>query len=104
VYVWPNYYTPSSYDDAIAYLKQWLTGRIAWMDEQLGFDPNAPERGDVNGDGVINIGDVTALINYLLSRDEAGIHLDAADCDMNEDIGIGDVTALINYLLSASWP
>ena len=28
---------------------------------------NAGQRGDVNGDGKVNIGDVTALINYLLS-------------------------------------
>ena len=60
-------------------------------------------RGDVNGDGQVKIGDVTALINYLLSGDALGINLQAADCDQNGEIKIGDVTALINYLLSGSW-
>ena len=35
VWVWNNYYVASSYEDEIAYLKQWLTKRRAWMDEQL---------------------------------------------------------------------
>ena len=60
-------------------------------------------RGDVNGDGQVKIGDVTTLINYLLSGDASGINLQAADCDQNGEIKIGDVTALINYLLSGTW-
>ena len=35
VYVWPNYYVATSYADEIAYIKEWLAKRIAWMDEQL---------------------------------------------------------------------
>ncbi len=60
-------------------------------------------RGDVNGDGQVKIGDVTALINYLLSGDTSSINLQAADCNQNGEIKIGDVTALINYLLSGTW-
>ena len=60
-------------------------------------------RGDVNNDGEVKIGDVTALINYLLSGDTTGINLLAADCDQNGEIKIGDVTALINFLLSGTW-
>lgn len=41
-YVWPNYYVAQDYDDEIDYLKQWLTDRIAWMDEKLEYDPNEP--------------------------------------------------------------
>ena len=60
-------------------------------------------RGDVNGDGSVNIGDVTALINYLLSHNSTGINLDAANCNQDSNINISDVTTLINYLLSHSW-
>ncbi len=84
----------------MTYLKQWITDRIAWMDQQLGFDPNACERGDVNGDGKINIADVTALINFLLSQDPSGIDVDAADCNVDGTVNISDVTELISYLLS----
>ena len=60
-------------------------------------------RGDVNGDNQVSIGDVTTLIDYLLSGDASGINLAAADCNQDEGVSIGDVTTLIDYLLSGSW-
>lgn len=60
-------------------------------------------RGDVNMDTEINIGDVTALINYLLTNDATGLSLEAANCNQDETINIGDVTTLINYLLTETW-
>jgi len=66
-------------------------------------DKNAALRGDVNGDGNVNISDVTALINYLLNHDATGVNLQNADCDQNGEIKISDVTALINYLLNNTW-
>ena len=64
---------------------------------------NAGLRGDVNGDGSVSIGDVTALIDYLLSGDASGIDQAAADCNQDNGVSIGDVTALIDYLLAGSW-
>ncbi len=61
-------------------------------------------RGDVNEDGAINISDVTALIDYLLSGSTDGINLDNTDCNADSAINISDVTALIDFLLSGSWP
>ena len=101
-YVWPNYYIADNFQDEVSFLKQWIAERIDWMDAQLGFDPNAPELGDVNGDGNINIADVTALIRYVLSGDDTGIWLDAADCDQNGSTTVSDVTALINMVLSGA--
>lgn len=53
--------------------------------------------GDVNGDYLVNINDVTALINCLLGNGEI-----PASADINGDgrVTIADVTALINQLLS----
>ena len=55
--------------------------------------------GDVNGDGNVSIGDVTALIDILLNGSEAP---EAADVNGDNNVSIGDVTALIDMLLSAS--
>ena len=60
-------------------------------------------RGDVDGNGIVNIGDVTALISYLLSGDSTSANVSAADCDQSGTVNIGDVTVLISYLLSGSW-
>ena len=55
--------------------------------------------GDVNGDNSVNISDVTALIDYLLTR-HTSIVLDNADVDDSGNIRISDVTALIDKLLN----
>ena len=60
-------------------------------------------RGDVDMDGTVGIGDVSALIDYLLSGNTEGVDLVAADCDLDTTVGIGDVSALIDYLLSHNW-
>ena len=59
-------------------------------------------RGDVDDNGVVNITDVTLLINYLLNSD-VSINYPNADCDSNSSINITDVTLLINYLLNGVW-
>ena len=61
------------------------------------------KRGDVNMDGDVNIADVTALIDHLLSGDNSNIDGEAADCDFDGTVNIADVTSLIDYLLSGSW-
>ena len=57
--------------------------------------------GDVNNDGMVNIADVTSLIDYLLG---SGSNINLKNADVNQDgsINIADVTALIDMLLSGS--
>ncbi|MDO4510627.1 MAG: leucine-rich repeat protein [Bacteroidales bacterium] len=56
------------------------------------------KKGDVNGDGEVNVSDVTALVNKILGTAE---YADAV-CDVNEDgeVNVSDVTALINIILA----
>ena len=56
--------------------------------------------GDVDGDGILNINDVTTLINYLLTHNSDLIDMYNADVDGDGIINIGDVTTLINKLLT----
>ncbi len=60
----------------------------------------AYELGDVNTDGAVNIADVTALIDYLLSG--SGINTDYADVNEDSEINIADVTSLIDKLLAGN--
>ncbi len=57
-----------------------------------------PVTGDVNCDGELSIGDVTALITVLLSGNAAGNTL--ADVNGDGETSIGDVSDLINMLLN----
>lgn len=101
-YVWPNAYVADNFNDEISYLKEWINDRIAWMDNQLGFDPNASLRGDVNGDGAVTIDDVTCLIDYLLGGSGVTIDIEAADTNASGSVTIDDVTVLIDLLLNGS--
>ena len=53
--------------------------------------------GDVNGDGAVNVSDVTALVNMILGV----IPKDEETADVNKDgkVNVSDVTALINIIL-----
>ena len=95
VWVWPNYYVAGNYADEIAFLKQWIIDRIAWMDSQLDYDPSAPLQGDVNVDGEVNIADINAVISMILSGSTA------AEGDVNGDgeINIADINAIIDIIL-----
>lgn len=55
------------------------------------------ELGDVNHDHAVNISDVTALIDYLLS--DASLAPAEADVNGDENVNISDVTTLIDMLL-----
>ena len=84
-------------------ITEWTESTIfTTLAEQAGL------RGDVDDNGVVNIQDVTCLINHLLTQqwdDVPGqFSLDNADCDLNGTPNIQDVTCLINYLLSHVWP
>ena len=54
-------------------------------------------KGDVNGDGEVNVSDVTTLINMILGV----LPVDQFRGDINDDTGVNvsDVTALINIIL-----
>ena len=57
------------------------------------------QAGDADGNGYINMDDLTALINFLLD-DNSTINPQGADVDGVEGIGMDDLTALINIMLN----
>jgi len=61
------------------------------------FDEPTVIPGDVDGDGNVNIEDVSAIIDVLLNGHEA---MGMVDVDNNGIINIDDLTALIDILLS----
>ena len=57
--------------------------------------PSAASTGDVNGDGEVNIADVTALVALILSDSP---YNPAADINGDGSVTIADVTALVNNI------
>ncbi|MBQ6167433.1 MAG: leucine-rich repeat protein [Muribaculaceae bacterium] len=71
--------------------------------DNIKVEPKIP-RGDVDCDGNVGIGDVSALIDYLLNGASPGVTVTSADTDRDGNVSIGDVSALIDYLLNGVWP
>ena len=53
--------------------------------------------GDINGDGIVNVSDVTALVNHILNEDYSNAEI----CDINGDgvVNVSDVTDLVSLML-----
>jgi hypothetical protein len=61
--------------------------------------------GDMNGDGQVNISDVSTLISTYLRATNDPLYLGADDLDGDGQIGISDVPELVaNYLKSVPTP
>ncbi len=107
IMLWPNNYVPSSYEDEIRYLKNWITTRMAWLDARFEYvEPPLPPppppiaNGDINADGDINVADVNVLIGVVLGDDYADEVIARSDVNGDGEINIADVTYLIDLVLS----
>lgn len=58
------------------------------------------KKGDVNGDGTVDITDANILINIILGNDKASNYGGRADVDGNGDVDVADTNAVINIILS----
>jgi len=61
--------------------------------------------GDVNLDGVVNIGDIVLLVSYLLGlANLTPRQLSNADANQDNTVNVGDVVAIINIILGRQIP
>jgi len=69
--------------------------------ESQGGDIQTSSKGDVNGDGVIDVTDAVAVINAYLSGNANAVSLALADMNGDGIIDITDAVAIINIYLNA---
>lgn len=87
--------------DGSDYLFSFNVDDLTFKVEKIEEPQVTPLYGDVNDDGVVNISDVTLLIDYVLNN--GAILINEVNSDMNSDhvINITDITSLIDYILGA---
>ena len=61
-----------------------------------------PVKGDVNGDGSVDIADANCCINVILGSEPASKYEGRADVNNDGSVDIGDVNAIINIILGAA--
>lgn len=84
-----------------SYIKMVVSGGMAYFSEGDLDDPVTPEpvRGDVNGDGEVDVADVNAVVNILLGKVEAGSLAGNADLNGDGEIDVSDINAIVNIIL-----
>ena len=55
--------------------------------------------GDANGDGIVDIVDVTTTISNILGQNPEGFNEKATDVNGDGDVDIVDVTSIIDMIL-----
>ena len=86
---------------AIAVMTGWNNSEVATAQYVIEI-PVTVVPGDVNEDGIVNIMDVTDLIDYLLENPDVVINLRNADIDADGTINIKDLTDLIDILVASA--
>ena len=81
------------------YVEDWIRRRMAYLDEFV-FIP-LPEfvRGDVNGDGEVNIADVNTVIDIILGGSADEGTMQRADVNGDGEINIADVNTIMDIIL-----
>jgi hypothetical protein len=83
------------------YVEDWIRKRMEYLDTYV-FSYNPPPipiKGDVNGDGEVNIADINALINIIMGGSADDDTLKRADVNEDDEINIADINALIDLIL-----
>ena len=86
---------PIDFYEEFDYLSDWIRRRIVYLDNNT----FAGRPGDVDGDGMINLYDLTSLIDYLLTGRTEGINPDNIDLDGDGTASIDDLSALIDVIV-----
>ncbi len=55
--------------------------------------------GDANGDGVVDVADVVAIVNYILEKPGENFNIKAADVNGDNVIDAADVVGVVNIIL-----
>lgn len=63
------------------------------------YHVNGNRRGDVNGDGLVNVTDVSLTISFILGKKPQEFNVNAADLTGDSIINVSDVSAIINIIL-----
>ena len=83
---------PLNFEEEREYITQWIETRMPLLDNFVLHHPC-----DVNNDGVVNVADVTALYNFILSSDG---YDETLDTNLDGTINAADVTGIFGEIMN----
>ncbi|MBO4815040.1 MAG: C10 family peptidase [Muribaculaceae bacterium] len=76
-----------------------------WSNEEevtLIENQNPGMAGDANGDGTVDVNDVTTVISYILGKNPNPFNYDNANVNGDEEVNVNDVTLIISIILGTN--
>ena len=61
-------------------------------------------QGDVNSDGVVNVTDIVATVNYIMDKPAPNFNKDAADVNGDGVINVTDIVMMVNIIMTGGGP
>jgi hypothetical protein len=80
-----------------------MSGKIVLLFKKIELYYNC-RTGDVNADGVIDVGDIVCLINYLFRNGTPPLPSQSGDLNCDGEVNVADLIYLINYLFKRGLP
>ena len=114
-YVWPNVFIGATYDEEVAFLRNWILDRVAWLDDNIegtcvpgctddtacNFDPNALWNdgscepcecpGDLDGDLAVGVSDILGALSEFGCLSNC-----AADMDGDDQVTVSDFLEILS--------
>jgi hypothetical protein len=56
--------------------------------------------GDVNGDGLVNVTDIVATVNYIMEKPSDGFNKEAADLNGDGEVNVTDIVKMVTIIMS----
>ena len=63
----------------------------------------AQKKGDVNGDGIVNVADIIVVSNYLQNTQTGSINMSAANVDGDNQVTVNDIVGILKIILDVSY-
>lgn len=68
------------------------------------FTPESPLYGDANGDGTVNVTDITTIVSYILGNNPTKFVFSMADAYTDGAINVTDIAATVGIIMNESSP
>ena len=75
---------------------------VIYVSGKLTIEKPAFIPGDVNGDGLVNVTDIVATVNYIMEKPSDGFNKEAADLSGDGDINVTDIVKMVSIIMSGN--
>ena len=73
---------------------------ISYVKGKLTIEKPAFIPGDVNGDGLVNVTDIVATVNYIMEKPSSNFNEKAADLNGDGKVNVTDIVMMVSIIMS----